>query len=194
MMAARERQVVTDLAQVRRDHLARYEWAAARIRGGSVIDAACGCGYGAKLLADKGCEVFAIDVSMDAVLHGIRHWGHSSISWNVRDLNSQIALPPAHTVVSFETIEHLDNPEAFLARCAESAGKLFASVPNEDVIPFKSKTYPFHKRHYTQEEFGNLLLATGWRPVGWFGQADKQSEVVAEERGRTIVVKAERVG
>jgi len=72
--------------------------------------------------------------------------------------------------------------------------RLFASVPNEAVIPYSPQTAPFHQRHYTSEQFGELLKETGWHVVEWRGQAGPQAPVgPLETTSRTLVVEAVRI-
>jgi len=49
-----ERQVSPTLDGIRKDHLARYKWAAKRLSG-CVYDIGCGIGYGSKILGDAEC-------------------------------------------------------------------------------------------------------------------------------------------
>jgi SAM-dependent methyltransferase len=189
-----ERQYGTTLAGIRADHVARYRWAAAMIRIESngragesrVLDAACGCGYGAAILADSGCRVAAIDRSAEAIRYGMRHWQRPAIAWTVTDLEAPM-LPPARSLVSFETIEHIEDPRMFLRVARAQCARLYASVPNEDVIP-KGVRFRHHFRHYTKGEFAELLQATGWKPQSWWGQDGTESEVEAGVNGRTLVV------
>ena len=55
-----ERQVSDTLEGIRADHRARYEWAAGRLAGKKVVDAACGVGYGAKILPNSGTQAATI--------------------------------------------------------------------------------------------------------------------------------------
>jgi len=190
-MAAQERLFKADLADIRLDHLSRYRWAANRISGKRVIDAACGCGYGSAMLADVGCDVVGIDVSDLALAYAKKHWTRETIDWVKCDLECP-ELPQSDVVVSFETIEHLKRPKRFLTAAREAAPRLLASVPNEDVFPFDPRKNPFHQRHYTLAQFTKRLKECGWRVTAWFGQADKVSPVVPELIGRTLIVDAVR--
>src|SRR4051794_26999689 len=50
------------------EHLARYAWATALASGLRVLDAGCGLGYGAAMLAEAGAEsVAAVDVAAEIV-------------------------------------------------------------------------------------------------------------------------------
>lgn len=194
-MAASERLYKSDLVDVRQDHLSRYLWAAQRLGdSGRVIDAACGCGYGSSILADRGCTVTAIDVSEPALAYAKRHWDRPSITWVQMNLLDDPALPEADAVVSFETVEHLKRPKVFLRAAHKAAPRLLVSVPNEDVVPWAKFKNPYHCRHYTKEQLEKRLRECGWKVQAWFGQRDKFSNVWADlEECRTIIADAVRV-
>jgi 2-polyprenyl-3-methyl-5-hydroxy-6-metoxy-1,4-benzoquinol methylase len=194
-LAATERIYKSDLDSVREDHLARYLWAAERIGDkGHVIDAACGCGYGSSVLADRGCDVTAIDVSGKALSYARQHWDRPSIDWLRMDLLEDPQLPQADVVVSFETVEHLKRPKLFLRAARLAAPRLIMSVPNEAVFPWSKAKNPFHCRHYTKEQLEKRLRECGWRVQAWFGQKDKFSLVWPDlEECRTIIADAVRI-
>lgn len=188
-----ERQLATTLSGIRHDHLARYLWVSELLGDkGHVIDAACGCGYGSSVLADRGFDVTAIDIAKDALAYAKTHWDRPTIAWLVGNLEEP-SLPDADAVVSFETVEHLIDPKPFLTAARKAAPRLVVSVPNQDVIPFDKKRFPFHHRHYTLNEVKELLAQCGWLVTAWFGQRDKYSVVWPELDGRTLVVDAVRV-
>ena len=61
-LLSNERQVAPTLDGIRRDHVARYEWAARQLAPESVVlDAACGVGYGSRVMADAGMTVRGTD-------------------------------------------------------------------------------------------------------------------------------------
>lgn len=183
------RQWADTLADVRRDHVARYEWAGSLVGGCHVIDAACGCGYGAALLHDCGCRVTAIDIAPNAIEYGKEHWARSGITWMRADLDKAV-LPAADAVISFETIEHIEDPLPFLRMARSAAPMLLASVPNENVIPKRPDNFRHHFRHYTPAEFTRLLALAGWTVNEEYGQLDQVSPVERGVVGRTIVVSA----
>jgi SAM-dependent methyltransferase len=185
-----ERQVAPTLDGIRRDHLARYEFAAGLLpRASLVLDCACGIGYGSKILADAGHQVVGVDKSEEAIQYGRQHYWHPSVDLIVGDAGQPIKSG-ADAAVCFETIEHIDDPLSALKAFHAAAPLLIASVPNEE--RFKYRRQKFHKRHYTRQEFLELLEAAGWRVTGWYGQADVYSEVVPNLNGRTAIVTAER--
>jgi 2-polyprenyl-3-methyl-5-hydroxy-6-metoxy-1,4-benzoquinol methylase len=193
-MAATERLYKSDLGDVRQDHLARYLWAAERLGDrGHIIDAACGCGYGSSILADRGCDVTAIDASDVALAYGRKHWDRPSITWSRMNLLDAPVLPQADAVVSFETVEHLKRPKVFLRAAYAAAPRLILSVPNETIYPWSRSKNPFHCRHYTRDQLFKRLRECGWKVTDWFGQRDKFSLVWPELEGRTLIVDAARI-
>ncbi|HQZ37887.1 MAG TPA: class I SAM-dependent methyltransferase [Vicinamibacterales bacterium] len=122
-------------------HVARYMWARRFVRPGDrVLDAACGLGYGSRLLVDGTLadSVLGLDVDQSAITYAAEHYGAAStrLSYAVRDLSNLADLPDASfdVIVSFETVEHLEDPERFLAGCRRlltPGGRFVCSVPNE---------------------------------------------------------------
>lgn len=187
-----ERQVAPTIAGIRRDHVARYQWAATQItRNDSVIDAGCGVGYGSATLGLAAKEVFAFDRDAEAISYAAERYCWPGVTYGIGACDDAHFYPPATAGVAFEIIEHLADPRPMLRSLHAGGCKtLFASVPNEKVFPFKN--YKFHHRHYTRGEFEALLTECGWRVVEWCGQAGPESEVERDVEGRTIVVKAVR--
>jgi len=112
-----DRQTSSVMSGIRRDHLARYEFARLWANGehGPVLDAACGIGYGSFILATDGHEVTAVDICEPAIEMGRQHYDTENI---VRWIRGDILKRPwgaetFSTIVSFETLEHLpDAPKA----------------------------------------------------------------------------------
>ena len=185
MLKSGERQVATRREDVREDHTARYDWAAKTLAPNSyVIDLGCGIGYGAKILADAGHRVFAVDIDEETIAHAKAHFAHPSIEFVAGPLE-RIFLPEADAAVCFEVIEHLADPLPVLIAACEAAPILLASVPNEEVFPWRPE-YAFHHRHYRLEEFLALLKSAGFHGEAIWGQQDATSPV-GEITGRTIV-------
>lgn len=195
-----ERQVAADLEEIRADHTARYQWATAfGLEGRSVLDAGCGVGYGAAMLADAGAaSVFAVDNSGEALEYGAEHWSRPTIQWGWGELEN-LAGDGVDVVVAFEVLEHLAHPERFLtSSMVASSAELLVSVPNEDGFPYRG--YKFHHRHYTKSELTELLRSTGWEVVSWGAQEGPTSAVVDQpgpelvKSARTLVARCRRKG
>jgi 2-polyprenyl-3-methyl-5-hydroxy-6-metoxy-1,4-benzoquinol methylase len=187
------RQWVRTPNAARRDHYLRYELAA-RYASGRVLDAACGCGYGSKILLGNAQLVVGVDASAQAI-----HWAEEHFQ-GPYFIQSRIEEEPwtgrFETVVSLETIEHLKDPrpalEAFRRACV---GTLIASVPNEDWYPFVAEKFAGddspHYRHYRPSEFEQLLRDGGFKVTERFCQLDKLGDIHAGSEGRFMIFVAE---
>lgn len=194
-MQTDERQVAANLDEIRRDHVARYEWVTAQLDGQKrILDAACGVGYGSHIMASAGHSVTGFDISREAVEYAADNWAHQSAQYAEADLSHPIDFPAADVAVAFECVEHIEDPRPMLKSLRQSASVLFASVPNEDVFPWRqgNKVMAHHYRHYTRGQFRALLAECGWHVVEWFGQESWDSEVEPNVNGRTIIAKCER--
>lgn len=194
MLANGERQVAPELSGIRRDHVSRYEFAAAFLkRGKRVIDLACGIGYGSRLLAEAGHTVTGVDREEEAIQYGRKHYSHRRMVLVTRDAGSvaDFRRDEFQAAVCFETIEHLANPLPVLKALCNAAPLLIASVPNEAVFPHGGRI-KFHHRHYTRSQFAALIKAAGYEITGWFGQEGPESDVQPDIEGRTLIVTAKR--
>jgi 2-polyprenyl-3-methyl-5-hydroxy-6-metoxy-1,4-benzoquinol methylase len=53
-----------------------------------VIDVGCGIGYGAKILAEAGHRVLAIDVDEETIAYAREHYAHDRIEFRAGDVES----------------------------------------------------------------------------------------------------------
>lgn len=196
MMKFGERQVAETLDGIRRDHTARYEWAARILPAGSrVVDFACGIGYGSHILAEAGHFVRGFDRDDAALAYAAQHWSHLGTTFRRADGDAPPPMGEVDSAVCFETIEHLKDPRPLLNALRQSAPMLLASVPNEEVMPWSPSpgiTTAFHFRHYTRRQFEALLAECGWRVTAWHGQEGPESEVEPDMGGRTLIAVCER--
>jgi 2-polyprenyl-3-methyl-5-hydroxy-6-metoxy-1,4-benzoquinol methylase len=140
------------------EHLARYHLAARLAPGRRVLDAACGEGYGAAMLAAaSAASVVGVDIHAETVAHARRRY---ELDVRIGDVGK---LPFANgefdLVVSFETIEHVPDPEGALsefARVLAPDGVLIVSTPNATEYLVEN---PFHQRELTPVEFFAALDA-----------------------------------
>jgi len=140
-------------------------------------------------MADE-CTVLAIDRDAETLAFAEKHYKNGNVRFMQRDLANGAPLPDRQAAVSFETIEHIEDPRPLLKSLRQAAPLLLASVPNEEVFPWKN--YAFHYRHYTKDEFTELLRECGWEPVEWYGQEGPESEVERNVNGRTLIAVCER--
>lgn len=165
-----ERQTATNLEGIRQDHVERYKVALKFIcPEDRVLDAACGTGYGAYLIAKevKPKHITAIDRSAEAIAQGKEYFYDRKISYLVQDINGLNEFPDEafDVICALEILEHLEKESAFLEtlyKLLTRNGVLIISTPNQDVLPFAKEQFPFHTRHYTSEEFIRLLEEHGF--------------------------------
>ncbi|WP_052350775.1 methyltransferase domain-containing protein [Paenibacillus gorillae] len=161
-------EVKTHYADVYEEHLSRYELACRYVNGLRVLDAACGAGYGSAMLSQAGAvEVLGVDVDSDSVRLAERDYSRAGVRFATADV---LALPFADeefdAVISFETIEHVDQGAAWIAESARvlKAGGLFiVSTPNRTVTnpPLYYEEQPFnlfHRFEYRTAELAGELL------------------------------------
>jgi 2-polyprenyl-3-methyl-5-hydroxy-6-metoxy-1,4-benzoquinol methylase len=119
-------------------HLVRYALAANWIRpGDAVLDCACGLGYGTAVLAARspGEQFLGVDIDPGSVAYASDNfggWGINYVAASATQLD-RIADRSIDTLVSFETLEHLEDYSIFLdeaARVLKPGGRIIVSVPN----------------------------------------------------------------
>jgi SAM-dependent methyltransferase len=187
-----ERQVAPTVDGIRADHVERYRWAAAKLpRGSYVVDVGCGIGYGAWILAEAGHRVLAVDVDSETIAYARQHYGHENIEFvqaHAELMADMLVTRGPDTAVCFEMIEHVADPLPMLRDLRLFVSTLLASVPNEEVFPWRN--YEFHHRHYTKDDFHRLLTAAGFQASVWLGQEGPASPVAVGVNGRTLLAVA----
>lgn len=145
-------------------HVSRYVLAAQQIRpGDTVLDAACGLGYGTAVLAacSAGAKFIGVDIDEESIAYANANYAENnpSLSYHASDVTTMSFLPDhsVDMVVSFETIEHVPNYDIFLAEVArvlKPDGRFIGSVPNmwcdetgNDPNPFHFHVFDWDKLH-----------------------------------------------
>ncbi len=184
-VAVGERQVAPDAAGIRADHRGRYSFAARHVPAGArVLDAACGVGYGTGMLADLGVteSVLGVDLDEGAITYAEEHYAKPKARFERADLQQRTWSEGSYdVVVSFETLEHLPNPHVFLRLVHHGLkpnGLLICSTPNELRMPFDVVRFPHHVRHYSPDEFEQLLTSCGFAVERRYAQSDPDSDRV----------------
>jgi hypothetical protein len=153
---------------------------------GTVLDAACGCGYGSKIMQDSGAFVTGIDLEQEAIEYARKYYpGPEYILADVTKYHGRY-----NWVVSFETLEHLPDPVPALVKFRESK-HLIISTPNQENYPFRPESYEGdrfpHVKHYMPLELDELLKNNNWEVIERFCQPKKTSPVVEGTDGMFLI-------
>jgi SAM-dependent methyltransferase len=175
-----------------RRHQVVYQRLAPRCTGREVLEAGCGEGYGADLIADVARRVIALDYDQAAVAHVRARYPRVRV---MRGNLTELPLPDAavDAVVTFQVIEHLWDQARFVGECARvlrSSGLLMVSTPNR--ITFSpgrdTPVNPFHTRELDAAELTRLLSEAGFAPVSLHGvfHGPRLAEMDARHGGSII--------
>jgi SAM-dependent methyltransferase len=158
-------------------HLKRYLFAASYCTGKIVLDAACGVGYGSVELARVATRVVGIDVDAETIAYARSRYADSGVAFETMDVSRlRYDDETFDTIVSFETIEHVDDREAFLrevARVLRPTGTFVVSTPNA-ARTTETPDNPFHRVEYSRADFTSLL-SEHFTDVELFGQRRLQT-------------------
>lgn len=158
------------------EHIHRYEEAAKIIKGhnASILDIACGTGFGSFYLASLGHQVIGGDLSEDTILDCAKKY--KNIHLTFQQMNGT-RLPfqneMFNAVISFETIEHTVDFQLMLSefkRVVKRNGIIILSTPNILInSPSGIIVNKYHTQEWTYEEFLELLNSN-FSEINIFGQ------------------------
>jgi hypothetical protein len=160
----------------RRGHEFRYRLAAGFCEpGDTIVDAACGVGYGAELLlAGRDIEYFGFDRNIDDVPMD----SPASVAFAQIELESWESHFDFDVFVGFETIEHLEDCTAYV-RLAKRARKwIVLSVP---VVPTVGAN-PHHRRDFEPGELPSLFVDDDWELYQLLKQPSEVAEIYVLRR------------
>ncbi len=146
-------------------HLVRYAWACQFIRRGDrVLDIACGMGYGSYLVRrnTEAGVVLGADSSATSIRYAKDSFRIRGLGFKKLDAESLRTLRAGRfdVVLSFETLEHLREPEAFLqdvSRLLRPSGRVIVSVPNDWSDETGKDPNPYHFHVYTLDSLERQL-------------------------------------
>ena len=173
------------------EHYHRYAFAKNLVSGKNILDAACGEGYGSHLLSSYANKVTGLDIDIKAISHAQNRYKQSNLDFVI---GSCAQLPfkdnSFDLVVSFETLEHLEQQEEMLSefnRVLTSDGVLIISTPDKkhysDATGFVNE---FHVKELYKEQFKNLL-DSHWSQQTWYAQAMTFNSVLEKINSRGTV-------
>lgn len=158
-------------------HLERYEFAARHLRSGTLLDMACGVGYGTSYLVSACPQIrraIGVDLYQDAIDYASTRYTDKRIQWIVAEANA--FRPEGSTdksgfdnIVSLETIEHLPYPEPFFRHLVDllcPGGIMVASVPTTPSMDGN----PHHLTDFTEHSFRRMARGLPLQEIAVFGQ------------------------
>ena len=177
-----ERFIPTEQGRIRLEHYHRYTMVLEVVKGKSVLDVACGEGYGSALMADVAHIVAGVDISKEAIHHASSSYSKPNLKfYEGSATNLEFPDSSFDVVVSFETIEHLIEQKRMLLeirRVLRPDGLLVISSPNRPVYSEESGEHnEFHVKELDFQEFDELLQAH-FSTIKYFGQRLLISSVI----------------
>lgn len=149
-----------------RRHEVVYRRLAGHCAGSDVLEAGCGEGYGADLIADVARRVIGLDYDELTVAHVRARYPRVDVR---RGNLAALPLPDGSVdvVVNFQVIEHLWDQPQFVAECMRvlrQGGLLLMSTPNRVTFSPGRDTpvNPFHTRELNARELTELLVDGGF--------------------------------
>jgi 2-polyprenyl-3-methyl-5-hydroxy-6-metoxy-1,4-benzoquinol methylase len=147
-------------------HLVRYAWACQYIRRGDrVLDIACGMGYGSYLVRRNTAAsvVIGADNSPSSIGYAKACFRWPRLGFGRLDAERLVNVKPDKfdVVLSFETLEHLREPEAFLRdveKLLRPSGRIVISVPNDWSDETGRDPNPYHFHVYTLDKLERQLV------------------------------------
>jgi SAM-dependent methyltransferase len=178
-----------------RRHEVVYERLAERCAGRDVLEAGCGEGYGADLIADVARRVIGLDYDESAVAHVRARYPRVQMHHgNLAEL--PLGDCTVDVVVNFQVIEHLWDQGQFAAECLRvlrPGGVLLMSTPNRITFSPGRDTpiNPFHTRELNAAELTELLSVAGFFVESMLGVFHGPRLVELDERHGGSIIDAQ---
>ena len=178
-----------------RRHEVVYERLAERCAGRDVLEAGCGEGYGANLIADVARRVIGLDYDESTVAHVRARYPRVQMQHgNLAELPLDDGA--VDVVVNFQVIEHLWDQGQFVAECLRvlrPGGVLLMSTPNRITFSPGRDTpiNPFHTRELNAAELTELLSDAGFSVESMLGVFHGPRLVELDERHGGSIIDAQ---
>ena len=143
------------------EHIGRYVFASRFVKDKAVLDIASGVGYGSYYLCEQGAAlVIGADISFDAIAHAKNRGPLEGLHFVAADATKMPFEDCAfELLVSFETIEHIEQYKTFLSECGrvlKTNGLFLCSTPNKAMSVALGIHNPYHAKEFYPAEFREL--------------------------------------
>lgn len=165
------------------DHLLRYLWVRGVCAQKRVLDVACGTGFGSAILSHGNAKaVIGVDKSAETIETCREAWSLPNLTFEAGTFE---ALPkanfePFEVIISFETLEHLSDPQGAVGICKDLLcrdGLFVGSVPGElDAL----EENEYHLQSFNRPELESMLRSV-FRQVKIYRQSFAVSSRIAGE-------------
>jgi 2-polyprenyl-3-methyl-5-hydroxy-6-metoxy-1,4-benzoquinol methylase len=157
--------------KLHQDHMERYRFAAGFARGKTVLDIACGVGYGSKILSEAGAlSVDGVDICGKTIRYAKQRYEADGIRFIPAGITDYMPGKHYDLIVSFETIEHVSDYKAALNNLSSllsDKGTLLISSPNRIITnPRCLKITDKPKNRFHTQEFVVSELKAELEEVG----------------------------
>jgi 2-polyprenyl-3-methyl-5-hydroxy-6-metoxy-1,4-benzoquinol methylase len=169
-------------------HIARYNLILDAVSNKTVLDLACGTGYGSWLMAQVADYVVGVDINEDAIEFAINHYLDNNLEYDCRDILKYESTKPVDVVISLETVEHIKNLEALEKKfltLLKPGGKLIYSVPL-----YENYSNPYHVHKFDLDS--GLKLFPSFKTLNYVIQENLNFSQVDNKKPFTYLVVAKK--
>lgn len=165
------------------EQVSRYVYALKFIENKTVLDAACGRGYGTYFISKKSKTMVGADIRKDYIEFAQNNYSSNNIQFLESDVTKiNLSDNTFDVIISFETIEHLQDADSFLrevVRLLKNDGILLLSTPNRDLSSqdHEKPINQLHVKEYSEMELRESL-SRFFSSVEIMGQNPKSVNVV----------------
>jgi ubiquinone/menaquinone biosynthesis C-methylase UbiE len=181
-------------------HLRAYDEAVSHAAGRDVLDVGCNTGYGTIRFAPIAGRIVGVDVSPRAI-EAARQRAPEGRPEFILTTGFELPFPPStfDLVTSFQVLEHVPDPAAFLrelARVARPGGTVILATPNAAtrLYPGMTPWNRFHVHEYLAAELAELLRSVFARVTvfGMFGAPELyETEIRRVDAARQRILRIE---
>jgi len=144
------------------EHLHRYAIAMEYVKSKTVLDIACGEGYGSNLLAKDARDVTGVDIDSKTVSDASKKYQKHNLKFVQGKVEEMpVADNSFDVVVSFETLEHSNDHEKIfgeIKRVLKPGGLLIISTPEKkNYSDQPGGQNPYHLQEVYKHEFIELV-------------------------------------
>lgn len=167
------------------EHIVRYQAAAELVRGKVVLDIASGSGYGSACLGGAAKQVYGVDINDAAIAYAQKNYAEKHVSFIKGDgVNIPLKDNSVDMVVSFETIEHIEDYKTFMReirRVLKDDGMLILSTPNDVEFP---ESNHYHIYEFERKEL-ETLVKKYFKHSEWYYEGTWMYDALLDEQSMT---------